>query len=118
MKRGVKNLIRQLLRATGYDVVRYTPPQPVLPSPKFPPDYDEEIINTILSVKPYTMTSTESIFSLCVAVRYIVENEIPGDVVECGVWKGGSIMAVARTLLQCGDTSRHLYLFGHSFKVG
>jgi hypothetical protein len=36
---------------------------------------------------------------------------IPGAIVECGVWKGGSMMAVALTLLRLGDTERELVLF-------
>ena len=36
---------------------------------------------------------------------------MPGAVVECGVWKGGSMMAAALTLLRLGDTERDLYLY-------
>ena len=36
---------------------------------------------------------------------------IEGDIVECGVWRGGSMMAAALTLLRLGDTDRDLYLF-------
>lgn len=57
------------------------------------------------------MTSPERVFALRSAVRYIVQNGIPGDIVECGVWKGGSMMAVARTLLELGDRTRVLHLF-------
>lgn len=37
------------------------------------------------------------------AVRYIVAHEIPGAVVECGVRRDGSMMAVARTLVALGQ---------------
>jgi hypothetical protein len=61
-------------------------------------------------VQPFTMTSPERIYALCKSVEYIVQNNIPGDIVECGVWKGGSMMAVARTLMDlCSE--RTLYLF-------
>ena len=36
------------------------------------------------------------------SVEYILKHNIPGDIVECGVWKGGSMMAVARTLMNHG----------------
>jgi hypothetical protein len=36
---------------------------------------------------------------------------IPGAIVECGVWRGGSMMAVASTLRSLGSTERDLYLF-------
>jgi hypothetical protein len=44
-------------------------------------------------------------------VRYVVRHQIPGDIVECGVWRGGSMMAVAKTLIEMGDTDRHLHLY-------
>jgi hypothetical protein len=56
------------------------------------------------------MTSVERIFALCKAVEYIVANGIPGDIVECGVWRGGSMMAVARTLME-QKAVRRLHLF-------
>jgi O-methyltransferase len=49
-----------------------------------------EIFNT---VKPYTMTSIERVKALLDAINYVSGNNISGDLVECGVWKGGSIMA-------------------------
>ena len=57
------------------------------------------------------MTSNERIFALRKSVEYIIKNNIPGDIVECGVWKGGSMMAVARTLMEIGANSHTLYLF-------
>ncbi len=57
------------------------------------------------------MTSPERIRALIDAVRYIVNCGIPGDIVECGVWKGGSMMAVAMTLLSLKHATRDLFLF-------
>jgi O-methyltransferase len=62
------------------------------------------------SVRPYTMTSAERVVSLCDAVRHITLHDIPGDIVECGVWRGGSMMAVAKCLLAFGAL-RTLRLF-------
>jgi O-methyltransferase len=97
-----KKMVRRLLRSTGYDVVRFD---------ERPNDLDPSVSETIRMVKPYTMTSVRRLVALCDAVQYVVRNQIPGDIVECGVWKGGSMMAVARTLMQAGDQGRHLYLF-------
>ena len=57
------------------------------------------------------MTGPEKVNALILAVRYVARHQIPGDIVECGVWRGGSMQAVARTLIAAGDTSRDLYLF-------
>ncbi|MBV8195918.1 MAG: class I SAM-dependent methyltransferase [Candidatus Dormibacteraeota bacterium] len=77
----------------------------------FPPDIDEATQATVEAVWPYTMTSVHRVMALCDAVRYISRNAIPGDVVECGVWRGGSMLAVARTLLELTDMSRDLWLY-------
>ena len=61
-------------------------------------------------VRPFTMTSNERIAALVDATRYIVRAGVPGAIAECGVWRGGSIMAVALTLLEEGEI-RDLYLF-------
>lgn len=72
---------------------------------------DVEDRGTVAFVRPYTMTSSERIHALCSATRYIEEANIPGAIVECGVWRGGSMMAVARTLACLGRNERDLYLF-------
>ena len=41
-------------------------------------------------VHPYTMCSRARLRRLYAGVRYVVEKDIPGDVVECGVAFGGS----------------------------
>jgi O-methyltransferase len=44
-------------------------------------------------------------------VKYVVKNNIPGDFVECGVWRGGSSMMIALTLLHLRSTNRRLFLY-------
>ncbi|HEX5279808.1 MAG TPA: TylF/MycF/NovP-related O-methyltransferase [Micropepsaceae bacterium] len=61
-------------------------------------------------VRPYTMTSDERVAVLESAVRYVTRN-CPGDFVECGVAKGGSMMAIAYTLLDLRMTGPDLYLY-------
>jgi O-methyltransferase len=77
----------------------------------FPPDFDPWHIDIINQVRPFTMTSPERLYGLIEAVKYLVENNIQGDLVECGVWKGGSMMTVALTLKKLGNTDRELYLY-------
>lgn len=71
---------------------------------------DSDIQRLFAAVQPYTMTSPERIESLVNAVRYVVTHEIPGDIVECGVWRGGSMMAVAHVLRSLG-AQRTIHLF-------
>lgn len=62
-------------------------------------------------VQPYTMTSTERVIATIRAVDHIVANGIGGDLVECGVWRGGSMMAMAYSLLRHAEIDRTLYLY-------
>ncbi|MCI4045156.1 TylF/MycF/NovP-related O-methyltransferase [Streptomyces sp. TRM75563] len=81
------------------------------PAPALPEDYDDEAKDIIRAVKPYSMTSPERLNAFILATRHIARHDIPGDIVECGVWRGGSMQACARTLLSVGETERDLYLF-------
>jgi O-methyltransferase len=62
-------------------------------------------------IKAYTVVEPERCYALYHAVRYIIRNGIQGDFVECGVWKGGSVMLIAYTLLEAGITDRKIYLY-------
>lgn len=76
-----------------------------------PSDMLQADIDLFLRVRPFTMTTIERISALRLAVEYVVKHEIPGDIVECGVWRGGSMMAAVYTLLALGDTSRRVVLY-------
>ena len=101
--RRIRRAARRLLRRTGWDVVRL--------GPNWPGDFDPEEIALCEEVAPYTMTSPDAIVTLAAAVRHLVRTGTPGAFVECGVWKGGSMMAIARTLLAEGRTDAQLHLF-------
>lgn len=73
--------------------------------------YDEELCATVETVKPQTMTTPAKIAALVEATRYVVRAQVPGAIVECGVWRGGSMQAVALTLSALEDTDRELHLF-------
>lgn len=77
----------------------------------FPADFSSIDIDIINKVLPYTIVSVERLHSVIESVRYIVRNNIPGVFVECGVYKGGCIMAIAYTLMSEGVQDREIYLY-------
>lgn len=77
----------------------------------FPEGIDSDARAIVTKVRNYTMTSIERQIALIDATKYIVKNSILGDFVECGVWKGGSMMAVAYCLQSLGELDRNLYLY-------
>ncbi len=59
----------------------------------------------------YTMTSVERMYSLYLSVDYVLKRNIPGDFVECGVWRGGSAMLIALMLKDRSISDRKIYLY-------
>ncbi len=49
-------------------------------------------------VNPYSMTGTERISELYRSLEQIRLNNIEGDIVECGVWRGGNILGIIEYL--------------------
>ena len=105
----MKTMIKACARRLGYEIRRRPPPPNPLDSGF--DDLDAWERDIVRSVLPYTMTSPAQIVSLLRVVRHLAEQRIPGSLVECGVWRGGSMMAAARVLQAVGDTTRDLYLF-------
>jgi hypothetical protein len=61
--------------------------------------------------QPHSITSPERLVANMDAVAYVVKRGIPGALVECGVWRGGSVLAMIRALQLNGVNDRDLYLF-------
>jgi O-methyltransferase len=103
MRRLLRRPLKRALRALGYELRRAQSP--------WPRDFVQADIDLYREVGPFTMTTPEAIHVLAGAVRHVVSNGLPGAIVECGVWKGGSMMTIAKTLLSLGKTDVDLFLF-------
>lgn len=104
----IKSIIQNILKKYGYEIVK---PDSRLVINGLPADFDAQTQQIIQQTKPYTLTTPERIGSLVNAVNYVVDNNIDGDIVECGVWKGGSSMAAIAALKHKNDFSRAIYLY-------
>ena len=98
MIRRAKSVIRAIIR------------EAIRKPEELPADFDESDKSLVRTVRPFTMTTPERLFALRKSVEYVVKHNLPGDIVECGVWRGGSMMAVAFTLMEL-RTERTLHLF-------
>ena len=102
MKKYINSIFRPLVNSLGIQITKYR---------KYLEDYTEKDIRIWEAINPYTMTSPERVRVLTDSVRYIIENNIEGATVECGVWKGGSTMAMALSLKEMGVENREIYLY-------
>lgn len=101
----MKELLKKSANKLGYKISKVSETlDPVI-------DKDNLFLEIFEQCKPYTMTSRERMYALYNAVKYIVKSNIKGDFVECGVWKGGSTMLIALTLIKLGVKNRKIYLY-------
>ena len=60
---------------------------------------------------PYTLTGIARLAALVEAVRYCTRRGVPGAFAECGVWRGGSVLAMVLTLQHLGREDRDIHLY-------
>lgn len=103
----MKRLVNGVLRKIGQEI------RPVRAGnqPEGIEDLDASEKEILQKAQPYTMTSVERIIASMNAAKHAVKAKVPGAIVECGVWRGGNMMAMAMTLAACGDVSRPLFLY-------
>ncbi|NML20008.1 macrocin O-methyltransferase [Pseudoflavitalea sp. G-6-1-2] len=101
-------LVRLINKAAGKFGFELTKKEPSL---SFDIKQDKAFMDIYNKCQPFTMTSAERMYSLYKAIEYTLAKNIQGDFVECGVWRGGSSMLIALTLLQKGISNRNIYLY-------
>jgi O-methyltransferase len=106
MRETLIGLLRTALAHRGISISRCRPDAGGVPL-----DFNYKDAGLHDSVRRFTLTSPARIKVLADAIRYLVAAKIPGAIIECGVWKGGSMMAVAYTLQHAEAADRELYLF-------
>lgn len=77
----------------------------------YPDDLDEDFKDIFYECNPYTELSVQRAYATYQAAKYVIESGIEGDFVEGGIYRGGSMMIVLKTLLKLGVTDRKVYLY-------
>jgi O-methyltransferase len=105
----MKQFIKNIADKAGYQISKK---DDTLVKNGIPMDIDDALFLKLYhECKDFSFTTIEPLFSLYQSVRYVIENNIAGDFVECGVWKGGSAMLIAKTLKELGISDRKIYLY-------
>jgi len=66
--------------------------------------------NLIENCLNFSMISKLGMWNLLNSFHYVINNKIPGDFVECGVWKGGCI-ALLKYLNDFNNIKRNIYAY-------
>ena len=93
----------RLLERRGYELrKRDGPPYP---------DIEPEFWALHERCAEYTMTPVEAMYATYRATQHVVASGVPGDIVECGVWRGGHAMLAGLVLRELGDPHRRVFLY-------
>lgn len=108
MVRSLRSALRTALRLMGLEVYRRgKDPRSLLDMNNL----DEHTLSIFREVKSISATSLHRVDALVGAIRYLEAGDVPGAFVECGVWRGGSVVAMIRALQSLGSAERDIYLF-------
>ena len=104
---SIKNALLRLVRITGYELVRRTDDYHNLAVELS--DEELDILRYVIN-ENLTMTSPQRLIATLKACKYAVENDIAGDFVECGVWRGGNGILAKRVFERFGS-KKSVYMF-------
>ncbi|MCC7301946.1 MAG: class I SAM-dependent methyltransferase [Bacteroidia bacterium] len=101
--------LKYLVRSFGYDIIKkgVHPEEGEIPADLHGTGFGD----LFMRVKNASVTSVEPLYHLYEAVQHTTRAALPGVFVECGVWKGGSAMMMALSLLKNNKTDREIWMY-------
>ena len=90
----IRTTIKHRLRQLGLEVKRVDKDAPIGIRSEIP-EIDEADISLINLVSAYSMGNPLRHWALLNSVRWVCNQGVPGDLVECGVWRGGNLILMA-----------------------
>lgn len=97
----MKKTIQNFFKYFGYKLIKYNT------RIEDSNDYEDALIKKCLN---YSMTNNLRMWALLNSIEYVVKNNIPGDFVECGIWKGGNLI-LYKTLHEKYNLKNYIYGF-------
>lgn len=97
----MRKVISNTLKRLGYKITKDRS-KDMLPD-AFLSDYN--------SIKPYTMVDIDGALAVWEAVTYVANRGIEGGFVECGVWRGGMSMLMAKRAAAVNQPNRPMFLY-------
>ena len=102
MKNTIKEFFKKFLNSFGFVIINKN--QKIIELS----DKDHELLNLI---KDYSMTTEIRMYNLLQSLKQIKHKNIPGDYVECGVWRGGNIILIKKFLENENIDDKKIYAF-------
>jgi hypothetical protein len=104
----IKSGIQFIMKIFGFKIVRLSE-QPDFVFPLEADEEDRKLLRYVIE-NNLSMISVEGLWSTLSAAKYVCENQVEGDFVECGVWRGGNAIIAAEIFRRYGSAKK-VYLF-------
>jgi len=78
---------------------------------QFPLDSEKKVLNFINIAKKYSMSGSRRMYFLSQCIEYVHKKSLPGDFVECGVWKGGNIILLKNLMTNYKIKKKQIYAY-------
>ena len=101
----MKKIIKLFLNKIGYNVSKINELEN-----KIPIEASNFEINLINQVKEFSMCDYKNLYLSTQVAKYVKEKNIEGDIVECGVWKGGNLM-IFNSLLKFYKMNKKIFAY-------
>jgi len=76
------------------------------------PDVDDALFRALHArASPFSLLTPEKFYNLYTAIHYVCDRQVPGDIIECGVWKGGAVLMAADVLAHRGMLNYEIFLY-------
>tara|TARA_B100000475_G_C14948006_1_gene294490 strand:- start:72 stop:848 length:777 start_codon:yes stop_codon:yes gene_type:complete len=102
----ILRLFKSLFKKINYNLHKI---EPINIEQEFPDsnNFEKELFEIISG---YTMTSHERIFALMKSINFVKHNNVDGDFVECGVWRGGNLILFQK-FIEKYNLSKKIYAY-------
>ena len=102
----ILRLFKSLFKKINYNLHKI---EPINIEQEFPDsnNFEKELFEII---SEYTMTSHERIFALMKSINFVKHNNVDGDFVECGVWRGGNLILFQK-FIEKYNLSKKIYAY-------
>jgi len=75
------------------------------------PEATSAEIDIVKTAAKFSMTSMDRVFCLLRAIQHVNNNNLDGDFVECGVWKGGNLILFKKMIEKLNIKNKKIYGF-------
>jgi O-methyltransferase len=105
----LKNIVRRALNKLGYEIRSKSNAHSDSLIMQELNDAEREIVKYVMS-ENLTMVSLERLISTVMACKHALDQDVEGDFVECGVWRGGNALAAAE-IFKLYKSNKSVWLF-------